>query len=207
MYEFMCIASRSGSPTTNPSAPSEPVRLYVTDGATALTAIHQALYDWVDAQTPLTTVWAPSNAPEQGRPFVAIRAGPLITIMEDSHSGPDASGVDTIIGDREFMFTADVRGPNTPENTGGATPAPKPLTFDYAERISTSLQKRSVLDTLAAAGIVFVEVVPTQDLTGIGSIDFQASALVEVRFRIASEVTDQLNWIDTADDPQGTYGI
>lgn len=207
LYEFIDIASRSGSPLLNPSPPSEPARIYITDGATVLTSIWQALYDWVDNEVPIDVVWAPANAPEAGRTFVAIRAGPLATIMEDSHSGPDDAGVDTITGDREFTFTAEVLGPNAPEHTGGGAPSPKPMTFDYAESISTSLQKRSVLDTLGAAGIAFVEVLPVQDLSAIGSIDFQVRALVEVRFRIASEVTDDLNWIDTAENPQGTYGI
>jgi hypothetical protein len=207
MYEFMCIASRSGSPTLDPSPPSEPVRLYITDDASTLTGIHQALYDWVSTAVPWTVVWAERNAPQGVLQFVAIKAGPLAGIMEDSHSGPDATGLDTITGDREFQFTAECVGLNSPQNTGGATPAPKPMTYEMAERIASSLQKRSVLDTLTGAGISCVEVLPVQDLSEIGSVRFQTRALVEVRFRIARQVTDQLNWIDTAENPQGTYGL
>lgn len=197
--EFIAVASREGSASENPSAPSTPVRLYVTDGLPSYTGIRDALYDWVNDQTPWKTIWKNSNAPQPPLPFMAIRMFPTLAIGEDSHSGPDANGDDTIVGDREFSFTVEL--------VGDDSPTAEDLTWTYAEQIASSLQTRGVLDTLAVAGIAYVERQPIQDLTAVGSVLYQARALVELRFRIANEMVETLNWIDTADMPLGTYQV
>jgi hypothetical protein len=196
LYEFICIASRAGTPATNPSLPSVPVRVFVTDAAGTYTAIRQALYDWSSAQSPWTTYWKMPNAPTPALPNVAIRMMATDAIGEDSHSGPNSSGVDTIVGDREFAFRAEVIGNYSPDG--------EDLALTYAEQIASSLQKQSVLDTLAVAGIAYVDRLPIQDLTATVSIKYVARYLVEIRFRIANLMTDTINWIDTADPPSGT---
>jgi len=199
VYEFMAIASREGSPSENPSVPSVPVRLYVTDGALSFTEIRQALYDWVADQLPWTTVWKMPNAPQPNLPFVAIRMMGTQPIAEDSYHDLDDAGTVQITGDREFMFMVDFMGTVSPT---GENPA-----LSYAEQVSSSLQKRTVLDTLAIAGLAHVERLPIQDLTAIASVEYQARYLLEVRFRIAVRYSDVLDCIETSDAPTGTVNL
>jgi len=196
MYEMICIASQSGSPVIEGSLPSEPVRVYVTDAATQLTAMRQALYDWVTDTIPWKVAWAPVNDPQLPLPFATVRMRPTQRVGDDYHTQPDAAGIDIIYADLEFMFEIELLGEESPE---AADP-----TQDYAEQLASSLQKRTVVDTLASAGIASVETLPIQDLTDIASVDFQERALLEVRFRIGYVTTDEVDPIETAELPSGT---
>ncbi len=196
-YEFIAFASRSGSPVIDQSPPSNTRQVYVTDSTTTFTDIRQALYDWVSNEIPITWVWIPLNGPQPATPYGTIQMNPTEEIGHDSHSAPNSSGVETIRGDREFMFEAQIYGQLSPT---GEDPA-----FSYALELQTSLQKRSVLDELKKFGITYVDTEPVTKLTDIGRTLYEARALLEIRFRIAYVEVDTVGVIETSDAPTGSY--
>ncbi len=196
-YEFIAFASRSGSPVIDQSPPSNTRQVYVTDNTTTFTDIRQALYDWVRNEIPITWIWIPSNGPQPATPFGTIQMNPTEEIGHDHHSEPDASGVETITGDREFMFEAQIYGELSPT---GEDPA-----YSYALELQSSLQKRSVLDELKKYDISFVDTEPITKLGDVGRTNYEARALLEIRFRIGYQETDTVGVIETSDAPTGSY--
>lgn len=196
-YEFICVASHSDNPIVHQSIWSIPARVYVSSGHTILDVIRQALFDWVSSQTGWTVIWKMPNAPQPALPFVAIRQTPLVSVAHDTEGDPDAVGDMELFGDREFMFSVDAMGTESPTGEEDA--------WEVIEVIGSSLQKPTVVDTLQAAGIAFVERLPTTDLTEIASVKYQSRALLEVRFRIGWTTADNVGVIETSDAPTGNY--
>jgi hypothetical protein len=196
-YEFIAFASRSGSPVVDQSPPSNTRQVYVTDSTTTFTDVKAALYDWVSSEIPITWIWAPVNATQPATPYGTITMNPTEEIGHDHHSAPDDNGVETITGVREFMFEAEIHGELSPT---GEDPA-----WSYALELQSSLQKRSVLDELKKYDISYVDTEPVTKLTGTGRSLFEARALLEVRFRIGYQETDNVGVIETSDAPTGSY--
>jgi hypothetical protein len=196
-YEFIAFASRSGSPVIDQSPPSNTRTVYINDSTTTFTEQRQALYDWVSSVVPLTFIWIPSNAPQPATPFGTIQMKPTSEIGHDYHSPPDNNGVETITGDREYMFEVQVYGAISPTGEDEA--------YSWALALQTSLQKRSILDELAQFGIAYVDAEPITDLGEIGRSKWEARALLEVRFRIGHVETDTVGVIETSDAPTGSF--
>ncbi len=196
-YEFIAFASRSGSPVIDQSPPSNTRRAYVTDGTTIFLDIRNALYDWVSTTVPITWIWIPSNAPQPDVPYGTIRIRPTEQIGSDYHTPPNDSGVETLWSDDEFMFEVQVYGTVSPT---GEDPA-----FSWAKMLEKSLHKRSVLDELEKFGIAFVDTEPITDLGTVGRTNYEARAMLEVRFRIGYSETDTVGVIETSDAPTGTF--
>jgi hypothetical protein len=196
-YEFIAFASRSGSPVIDQSPPSNTRRAYVTDGTTIFLDIRNALYDWVSTQIPITWIWIPSNAPQPAVPFGTIRMRPTEQIGQDYHSPPNDSGVETLWSDDEFMFEAQIYGTLSPN---GEDPA-----FSWAKMLEKSLHKWTVLAELEKYGIAFVDTEPIIDLGDAGRTNYEARAMLEVRFRIGYAETDTVGVIETSDAPTGTF--
>jgi hypothetical protein len=196
-YEFIAFASRSGSPVIDQSPPSNTRQVYVTDSTTTFTEQRAALYDWVSSVVPITFIWIPSNSPQPAVPFGTIQMKPTAEIGHDHHSAPDDSGVETITGDREYMFEVQVYG--------NLSPTAEDQAYSWALALQTSLQKRSILDELAQFGIAYVDAEPITDLGDIGRNKWEARALLEVRFRIGHVETDTVGVIETSEAPTGSF--
>jgi hypothetical protein len=197
-YEFLGVASRSGSAVINQSPPSVTIRIYVTDNVSIFDSIRDALYDWVDSQTALTIIWIPANAPMPEQPYITLRMRPVRDVHRDYHTPPDDSGWSTIFADREFIFEVEVYGDIHPAAADSA--------MTEIERIKSSLQTRVVIDALTTADIAIMEAMPTQDLSAIGRTDHEARYMFEARFGITLEHTEEVGIIETSDAPTGTYG-
>jgi len=145
-----------------------------------VTAVENALYDFVySASGNKTTVWAFQNMPQQDDPranaYCELSIGNLARIGVDFQDRPDPTTLQNkITGNREFVLTVNVRGPNA---------------LGIAEDIRTALQKFDVLETLRAAGIVYVNDMPIQNLTGLEATEFVPRHMLEIVFRIASVPT------------------
>ncbi len=130
-------------------------------------------------------------------PYGTIRIRPTEQIGSDYHTPPNDSGVETLWSDDEFMFEVQVYGTVSPT---GEDPA-----FSWAKMLEKSLHKRSVLDELEKFGIAFVDTEPITDLGTVGRTNYEARAMLEVRFRIGYSETDTVGVIETSDAPTGTF--
>ena len=196
-YELLGVASQSGSAVINQSPPSVTLRIYVSDNVTLFDAIREALYQWVASQSAFTTIWIPSNAPMPAVPFVTMLMRPVRDIGHDGYGSPNDSGIRTIYADREFMLEVEVYGDIQP---AGADVAQTTL-----ETIKASLQTRVVIDALSEAEIACLEALPTQDLSAIGRLDYEARYMFEGRFGLTMEHTEDVSFISTSDAPTGSY--
>lgn len=198
-YEFMGVASKSGSAIINQSPPSVTRRVFVTSGATLFGSIQDALWEWADSQTAesVTTIWMPANAPMPAVPFVTLRMRPLRDIGHDHRGALSSEGIATIYSDREFILEVEVYGDIHPDGTDEALSA--------IETIKRSLQVPSTVDTLQGAGIAPRGAGPTQDLSAIGRTHFEARYLFEATFGLSLEASVDLGLISTVEAPTATY--
>jgi hypothetical protein len=197
-YESIAIATFGTLVTQNPSLPSIPVGVYITDSAGFFAAIRQAIYDWVSGELGIPTIWYPSNAPQPAKTYAAISMGPSQSPRWDYKSPPDeVNGVSTLRGDREFPVEIQIHGKRLPDNENQA------LTF--AEQLATSLQKGSITALFNAANFAFVERIALTDLSAIGGTEFESRVSLELMFRMAHEDTDTVGVIETVDPVGATY--
>jgi hypothetical protein len=198
-YEFIGVASKSGSPIINQSAPSITRRVYVWDQATLFDGIRQALWEWVDGQVPsgVTVIWLQANAPMPAQPFVTLLMRPLRDIHRDYHTGPDDAGIAQIYADREFVLEIQVYGTLQPDGAD--------LAMTYLEDIKASLQEETTINGLAAADLAPRQALPTQDLSAIGRQEFEARYMFEAIFGWTYEHDDDVGYIGTSDAPTGSY--
>ncbi len=193
-YVIYAVASRSGL-----SLPSNLVFANVI-AANQYDAIRNALREWVKGVVGNPTViFRNPNAGQPARPYVSVHLDPSIPVGRDYHSGADDSGVETVSGNREYIFSVQVHG--LPSNEDAAA------SVSMLERLRSSLEKWSVQDSLSADNIAFVVVEGHADLAGIGGTEFEARVFMDFRFRTTYEDTDDVGFIGTVEKPVGTYEI
>jgi hypothetical protein len=184
-YVIYAVATRGGCT----GDPSNLVFLTI-QAADQYTNIRTALYEWVKGVVGNPTViWREPNAPQPARPYVSIKMGPTTTVGSDYHSGADTNGIESVEGDREFVFSIQVHGKPADEDKGEA--------ISIKERIQSSLEKRSTQATLCAAGLSRVITEGSGDLAGIGGTEYEA------RVTTYSD-DDDVGYIATVEDPVGT---
>lgn len=145
--------------------------------------VKTSLYDWVVANIPsgMPAVYYYPNAPRPTLDYVSLFISSVTQIGWDYVPRPvDEAGTVEQVGDREFTFIV--------QGYGG-----DPLTV--LENLRTSLQKQTVLDTLRASGIVFVNWFPINDITDLVDSRFEQRATMDILFRIAQEYFDTLGSI------------
>ena len=192
-YVIYAIAEAGGVA----SDPSNLVFLTI-QAADQYTSIRTALREWVKGVVGNPTViWREPNAPQPARQYVSIKMDFTTPAGRDYHSNADTDGIETVVGDREFIFSIQVHG--KPSNEDGSA------SISILERIRSSLEKRSTQATLTAAGLAFVREEGFGDLAGIGGTEFEARGFVDIRFRTQYSDTDDVGYIGTVEDPAGTF--
>jgi len=144
------------------------------------------LYTWAISVVPALTpvIFANENSPRPALPYVTLYLTSLVQIGEDWTPKPDNAGGAEMVGDREFTLQIQCYGGD-------------PITI--LENVRSSLQKQSVLDTLRANGIVFVNHFPISDVTQLLDTEYEARGTMDVLFRIAQLNTDDLGKIETVE--------
>ena len=156
------------------------------------------LYNWVIANVPsgMPAIYLYNNAPRPTVDYLTLYLNTVTQIGWDWVQDPlDNTGVSQQVGDREMILQVQAYGG-------------EPLTV--LQNLRTSLQKQTVLDSLRANGIVFVNWFPINDVTALVDSRFEPRASMDVQFRIADIYTDNLGVISTVElqevyvDPVGT---
>jgi len=149
------------------------------------------LFNWVTANVPagMPVIMLNQNAPQPtavGVPvdYVTIYISSANQIGFDYVQNPlSDAGITNQVGDREFMLSLQAYGGNA---------------LTVLENLRTSLQKSSVLSSLRAVGLVYVDWYAITDLTQLIDSRFQNRAVWDSRWRIAQVYTDTVGVIDTA---------
>lgn len=157
--------------------------------------LKNALYDWAVSNVPVNmpVVYYYPNAPRPTVDYVTLLISSVNQIGWDYVPMPsDNSGIVEQVGDREFIVTV--------QGYGG-----DPLTV--LENLRTSLQKQTVLDSLANKGIVFVNWYTIQDITDLVDSRFEQRATMDILFRIAQEYFDNLGVISQTEIEEIIFNV
>jgi hypothetical protein len=141
------------------------------------------MYDWAVANVPsgMPVVYYYPNAPRPNVDYVSLLISSVNQIGWDYVPQPDDNpGVVEQVGDREFTMTIQAYGGDV---------------LTVLNNLRTSLQKETVLDTLRASGVVFVNWFSINDITDLVDSRFEQRATMDVLFRIADEYLDTLGTI------------
>lgn len=143
------------------------------------------LYAWALANSPgCSVIFLNENAPRPAQPYVTLLLSPLNQIGEDYTPKADASGLVDMVGDREFTLQIQTYGGDC---------------ITRLENLRSSLQKQTVLDSLRANGIVFVNHFGINDTTELLDSRFEKRAAMDVLFRIGQDYQDNLGLIETVE--------
>lgn len=143
------------------------------------------LYTWASGQSGGNPViFANENSPRPALPYMTLFLNSLVQIGDDYVPRPDGVGDLDLVGDREFTLQVQCFGGD-------------PITL--LENMRTSLQKETVLATLRANGIVFVQHNPITDITALLDTEFEPRASMDILFRIAQTDTDNHGLIETVE--------
>ena len=143
------------------------------------------LYSWASDNLPANTpvIFLYNNSPRPSTDYVTLNISSLVQIGDDYIPRPTTTGGEIeMVGDREFTLQIGTYGGDC---------------LTKLEDLRSSLQKTTVLDTLRANGLIFVQQFPIQDVTELVATRFEKRAQMDVLFRLAQTYDDTLGSIET----------
>ena len=144
------------------------------------------LYNWAVANVPAgmpVVIYYP-NAPRPTVDYVSLYITSVVQIGRDYTEGPlDNTGVSNMYGDREFTLRVEAYGGDS---------------LTILENLRTSLQVASVLASLRAVGLVYVDWYPITDVTDLIDSRFESRGSWDSRWRLAQVYTENIGNINTA---------
>jgi hypothetical protein len=141
------------------------------------------LYAWALTNCPgCSVIFLNENAPRPAQPYVTLFLSTMNQIGEDYTPEVDVNGLVDMVGDREFTLQIQTYGGDC---------------ITCLENLRSSLQMQTVLDTLRANGIVFVNHFAISDVTELLDSRFEKRAAMDVLLRIGQDYTDNLGLIQT----------
>lgn len=145
------------------------------------TATQDAIQSWIDSILSTSDdgfIWASANADHPPYPYYDGIINPVTFVGgSDYHESPDEiTGIAEIVGNREFTLQLRSFGAGT---------------IDGLQQLRDSLEKTSVLETLRASGLVFVQsLAGVADITELVNTEMQERGILDLQFRFASVETD-----------------
>lgn len=147
--------------------------------------IKTSLYNVISSiVTPTTVIFYYPNAPRPANPYITLNIDSLVRVGDDYIPKPDTDGDSTIVGDREFTLQVQSYGENC---------------LTILEKIRSSLQKPSILDTLRDENIVFVNSLDITNITALLDTEWEQRGAMDLLFRIANTDEDNLGVIETVE--------
>lgn len=160
----------------------------------SFSTVRTQLYNWAVANLPsnMPVIYWYNNAPRPTVDYVTLYISSVVQIGRDYISPPtsDMSGISNQVGDREFTLQVQAYGGD-------------PLTI--LESLRTSLQKQSVLSSLQAVGLVYVNWFPITDITDLIDSRYEQRATMDLLFRVADIYTDTVGNINTVELTENFY--
>jgi len=167
---------------------------------------------WFNHATGLTTIWASEDAPQPPYPFAVLKviSGPIQYGHDDERhlsvaGAPAGEEVQVeVCGPRDVTVSCQVYSDSD---------RPKLNAQHFIGIAQASLGMPSVLSALAGDRIAVIDSMPPQDLDFIASGGTKSRAVMDVRFRIESSMTERTGYIATAGatgtfkNPDGTTAV
>ena len=183
------------------------------------TAINNALHAWIVSALSIAAarvIWAKQNLPQPAYPYIVLGHDGLATegtldekIATTDLEQPAGEEIELLTtGPREFTLrvTAHVdQGTGAYDSDAQATA--------LLTRAQSSLGQRSVLDGLSAGGVAMIERLPVLDTSVVVNGEWSSQAALDVRFRVASQMTERIGYIDkvqlssTIDDADASLNL
>lgn len=163
----------------------------------AWATIEAALVAWLGAQTGRPVIVANQTGPQPEKPYVTIQMMSVPTRSDELRMHPAPEGEDPrdvqleARGERQMTLAINVYGPQ------GETTA-----LELAEKIRGSLGLPSVLASLREVGLSFIDATPIQDLTWLQDTEYVERRQMDVRFALASSVSEVVEGIATVEVEQ-----
>ena|GEM_PF-2213318 len=162
-------------------------------------AIEAALVAWVATQTGRPAIWANQTGPQPKMPYSTLQIVGVPTITDERrfHHAPEgADPRDVEIEARgEHQVTLSL---NFFSRQGG-TFDPEKTALHLAQKVRASLGLPSVLEELRNVGLSFIDATPIQDLTFLQDEAFIERRQMDVRFALASSVSEVVEGIATVE--------
>lgn len=164
-------------------------------------AIERAVVRWLEGVTVHPVRVANQTAPRPAYPYVTVQLGGLVSVGPGGirqHTDLDREGEEVelqVRGERQLTVSVNVYAQQRP----GKPYDPTQGALSLAEGIRASLGLPSVLATLREAGLSFIDSTPVQDLTWLQDTDWVERRQMDIRFGLASVVSERVGYIATVD--------
>lgn len=132
----------------------------------------------------ITVIWQDENAPRPTLPYVAIKVMSWRFKNYDHYGDPDANGIQTVDGDREFTFNIQYLGTSPVDNL---------------QTVVDKLRLQTTIDRFMAAKYVVFNTEQVVDVSALlDKNQFEPRATLDLFLRKKSYQTDDVGLIDTS---------
>lgn len=156
------------------------------------TELKQTFVAWSNANagTTVTTIMAELYTPKPAKPYVTLKFLSNNELGFGEEVLTNTPGIIDVKGIRDITLSINVYG-------GDAQ--------TIAENLRTSLRKPTVYEVFRNIGVSLVELGNIISLTTLLETKFEDRTQFDIRFYVASNVTDDVNWIQNVEKPQGIF--
>lgn len=160
-------------------------------------AIEAALVAWVAAQTGRPAIWANQTGPQPEMPYSTLQVVGVPTITDERRLHPAPEGADPRDVEMEARGEHQVTVAINVYSRQGETFDREKTALHLAQKVRASLGLPSVLAELRDVGLSFIDATPIQDLTFLQDEAFIERRQMDVRFALASSVSEVVEGIAT----------
>lgn len=150
-----------------------------------LTTQRKAIYLWAKTELGMEFIWAEQDTHRPAKPYGSLKIIPgFKKIGATDNITHKADGVFSIAGTREFTLSLNCYGDKA---------------LERANFVASSIEKPTVIEKFNAAGLTVVSVEQVQDLTKLMDNTYETRSQIDVKFRIAQVVEDNIGIIETVE--------
>lgn len=150
-----------------------------------LTLQKKAIYEWAKQELEMEFIWADQNAHRPNKPYGAMKIIPGFSkIGATDNITHKLDGVFNVAGTREFTLSLNCYGDSA---------------LERANFVSSSIEKPTVIEKFSVAGLVVVKVEQVNDLSKLMDNAYETRSQIDVKFRLAQIVEDEIGIIETVE--------
>ena len=165
----------------------------------AWAAIEAALVAWVVAHTGRPAIWANQTGPQPEMPYSTLQVAGVPTIADELRFHPAPEDADPRDVEMEARGEHQMTVAINVYSRQGETFDPTKTALHLAQKVRASLGLPSVLEDLRDVGLSFIDATPIQDLTFLQDEAFIERRQMDVRFALASSVSEVVEGIATVE--------
>ncbi len=142
----------------------------------SFSAMKSTIYDIIKAVSSLESMYAWQDSPIINKPFFSLDIRSFGKVGRDCFTAPNASGLATMIGNREFTLMIQGKGVNT---------------FEKTTQLQTAFEKPDIHDLFRAGGIFPFNIdEPVLNISGLDQSQPEERSSWDIFMRTDSVITD-----------------